>query len=201
MQLKFSKKKILKRLWLTGNSIPRGWVYSTEILKLTGQKYFDRRIRELRDECGIDIGTGIYQGKNAYRLKSLQIQKANPRRYLTAIQKARLFQRYDNICPTCGKRGTSRLQADHKIPLIRGGKHNDSNWQPLCNECNVAKRSACTGCNDDCTKCPWAYPQNTGIVTMVRLPLPLIDRIRKLGLNQSQTETLIIEAVSEFLAK
>lgn len=50
------KQKIIKRLWGDENiSFPKPWVSSKELLELTGQKYFDRRTRELRDELGCDI--------------------------------------------------------------------------------------------------------------------------------------------------
>ncbi len=50
------KLKILTRLW--GNDLyefPKPWVSSAELLELTGQKYFDRRTRELRYQLGCDL--------------------------------------------------------------------------------------------------------------------------------------------------
>ncbi|MGB3638729.1 MAG: hypothetical protein WBA39_14320 [Rivularia sp. (in: cyanobacteria)] len=40
------KITILRTLWEEGNQFPREWVLSNKLLQLTGQKYFDRRIRE-----------------------------------------------------------------------------------------------------------------------------------------------------------
>ena len=50
------KIKILTRLWgKTTDNFPKPWVASAELLELTGQKYFDRRTRELRDQVGCDV--------------------------------------------------------------------------------------------------------------------------------------------------
>ena len=50
------KLKILKRLWgEEADTFPKPWVSSEELLHLTGQKYFDRRTRELRDQVGCDL--------------------------------------------------------------------------------------------------------------------------------------------------
>ena len=50
------KLTILKRLWGSDDiDFPKPGVSSIELLELTGQKYFDRRTRELRDELGCDL--------------------------------------------------------------------------------------------------------------------------------------------------
>jgi hypothetical protein len=56
--------KIITKLW-SGK-----WATSSSLLKLTGQKYFDRRIRELRDEYGFDIESKNVFGEWSYRLVS-----------------------------------------------------------------------------------------------------------------------------------
>ena len=92
------KHKILERLWAEGKDFPRGWVRSSELLDLTGQKYFDRRVRELRDEDGCDIEQGTLAGKHVYRLVSTSMEISNPRAYLTASQKKGLFEAANNRC-------------------------------------------------------------------------------------------------------
>lgn len=166
------KKNIITRLWKEGSSFPKGWVKSSELLKLTKQKYFDRRVRELRDETGCDIETSTFNGEHAYRLASAKLKVSNPRLYLSASQKKKLLENSQHTCAVCGIRQTSGirgLQADHKIPLQRGGSHDIANWQILCVECNVGKRSACAGCNLDCHQCPWAFPELVGIKTTFSL--------------------------------
>lgn len=194
------KKLILQELWGGDEDpFPRPWVSSSSLLELTKQKYFDRRIRELRDEYGCDIETGNNDGDHSYRLLSAELKSANPRNYLTQTEKDTLFRRHNHTCQICGRRlaaGVRGLQADHKRPLIRGGSHSADNWQPICNECNVGKRGACEGCLDDCSNCPWAYPEVVGRVVLVRLPPELLSRVNAVcGNNQSRVEAAIIEAV------
>lgn len=199
------KHLILKTLWEAGDSFPREWVRSSTLLELTGQKYFDRRTRELRDQLGCDIHTEPYDGEHCYRLATAKLSQYNPRLYLTATQKNQLFIKDECQCQICGTQvppGVKGLQADHKMPLIRGGSHNDHNWQSICNVCNVAKRRACADCEDDCRQCPWAFPEKTGVVTLVRIPLHLTQKINHLGIkDQKEIEKFIIKAVENMLTK
>ena len=159
------KLLILERLFSQKTEGNDGWVTSSELLELTNQKYFDRRTRELRDETGCDLETGRFGGESAYRLNSLNLADVNTRLYLTATQKKALLHESGNKCAVCGTDAdgdVSRLQADHKIPLIRRGDHNPLNWQILCLTCNVGKRRACESCALDCQTCPWAFPESVG---------------------------------------
>jgi hypothetical protein len=199
------KYAILKTLWGSGGGFPRPWVKSSTLLNLTNQKYFDRRVRELQDEIGCDIENGHNGGEHSYRLLSDKLKKANPRLYLSAAEKRALFTKHHNTCQVCGKTvqpGVRGLQADHKIPLMRGGSHEQNNWQPLCNACNVAKRRSCADCNDDCQKCPWAVPEKIGMRTLVTVPQQLLQEMRKRGLvGQADVEGLIVTAISEHLKR
>jgi len=189
------KEKILQRLWTEGNKFPRGWVASSELLALTGQKYFDRRARELRDEMGCDIETGHSGGEHAYRLQSTKLDSAKPRGYLAGRQKADLFEKAGFRCAVCGlvfKSGLRGLQADHKIPLNRGGQQEDGNWQPLCVECNVAKRRACADCLDDCNTCIWAFPERS----VRRVVVPVTEKTEALLRKYAELTGRTIEAVA-----
>lgn len=173
-------------LWEAGSDFPRPWVPSSTLLKATGQKYFDRRARELRDEMGCDLESQYVEihKEHSWRLRSPALLKANPREYLTSSQKEQLFKQHNHICATCGKAiqaGVRGLQADHKIPLSRGGTHDFANWQPICNNCNVGKRRACEGCNDDCKACSWAFPEKTGLKTVIDLPPELLTKLYDLA--------------------
>ena len=164
--------RVLKQLWGESPSFPKVWVPSSVLLRITRQKYFDRRIRELRDNKGCDIETSHVSGEHSYRLVSSKLKTANPRIYLSSKDKKSLFKSAKNQCQVCGvtlDKGVRGLQADHKIPLIRGGDHNSSNWQALCNECNVAKRRSCQGCQDKCLECPWAFPEKIGVPVPIRV--------------------------------
>ena len=83
-KLSAAKRAVLERLWHEGSGFPRGWVVSSELLRLTKQKYFDRRFRELRDNSGCDIETGVSRGEHAYRLRSPEILASTRRTYLAA---------------------------------------------------------------------------------------------------------------------
>lgn len=198
------KMKILERLWNEGNTFPRGWVKSSELLALTEQKYFDRRARELRDDAGCDIETQHHNGEHCWRLASESLNESNPRAYLTEADKKALFRASDYTCNVCKKHsdaGVRGLQADHKIPLSRGGSHERSNWQPLCNECNVAKRRACADCTKNCEDCSWAYPDLIGSGFFLKIPSVLYEKLIKRGYDRKdKIETLIFDTLSESLS-
>lgn len=52
----------------------------------------------------------------------------------------RLVQRYRGCCAYCGDR-PRRLEADHIMPIARGGRHCIGNILPACKVCNQAKGS------------------------------------------------------------
>ena len=198
------KKLILKTLWNAGENFPRNWVKSSVLLGITKQKYFDRRIRELHDQMGCDIEMQYYQNEHAYRLKSSTLGKHNPRYYLTAVQKERLFEKSDYRCQICNKKfeaGVKGLQADHKVPLIRGGTHNEDNWQALCNECNVSKRGVCRDCSENCIKCPWAFPEKHGPFVLVRIPKKIAEQARAGLIKLSKIEKMFLDAWDEYEAR
>lgn len=193
------KQVILKRLWGTdGDSFPKPWVSSAELLELTGQKYFDRRTRELRDSLGCDLETAYQEkfGGHAWRLKSDTLTPPQEREYLTKAQKDRLFAEAEYQCSTCGtqiKAGVRGLQADHKIPLSRGGTNALENWQPMCNNCNVGKRRTCEGCDLDCQHCSWAFPEKCGIPTLLNLNASVLRTIERISKAESISQEQVIE--------
>jgi hypothetical protein len=203
-RLSHVKRLIVGYLWGDDEShFPKPWVKSSVLLALTGQKYFDRRIRELRDQLGCDIETKQVDGEHSYRLLSNKINPSNPRLYLSAKDKANLFKKHNFRCQICGRyflAGVRGLQADHKIPLIRGGVHELRNWHPICNACNVGKRGACAACEDDCHKCPWAFPETVGHVTLLRLPPNVLQALNaQLGYDQGDFERGVIQILKRHL--
>ncbi len=87
--------------------------------------------------------------ENAEKVK---IAKANNRRKRRAAKNARdihftaeefdaLCSVYGYACLCCGVTDR-RLQADHVVPLTKGGFDDISNIQPLCGECNRRKFTA-----------------------------------------------------------
>lgn len=195
------KALLLKKLWDSGTSFPRNWVPSSTLLDLSKQKYFDRRLRELRDAGGIDIETQYIDGEHCWRLSSATIRQQINRTYLTNSQKKKLFQDANSCCAVCGKiteAGVRGLQADHKIPLTKGGGEEISNWQALCNECNVAKRRMCQDCDLVCVKCSWAYPENTGKKLLLTLPTSLTKDQRIANLSDDEITKLVISTLKNY---
>jgi len=200
--LKLSEVKLtlLKALWNNGQSFPRGWVKSSELLALTNQKYFDRRLRELRDSGGLDLESKQINGEHHWRINSNKIANIINRTYLSQTQKKALFNKSNYTCSICGKvseAGVRGLQADHKIPLSRGGSEAPSNWQPMCNECNVAKRRVCQDCTLNCENCSWAYPELGGRKILITLPkTSLVDAATK-DLTEKQIEQMLLKLIQK----
>lgn len=202
LKLSDVKELLLQKLWNSGSSFPRNWVKSSDLLKLTNQKYFDRRLRELRDSGGLDLETKVIDGEHCWRLASLKIATAVNRTYLSATQKQSLFQRSGFRCAICGKEtkaGVRGLQADHKIPLSRGGSEALSNWQPICNECNVAKRRLCQDCTLDCQSCSWAFPERGGRKILVTLSSRVHEHHALKHLDDHRLAEWILRAVEQQL--
>ncbi len=187
------KRFILKLLW--GGR----WVSSAKLLKETQQKYFDRRIRELRDELGYDIEMGFQKGEPHYRLKSKKRKLAKVRTYLGSKQKKELLENLPSLCALCGIKFTQKKQPvfDHRIPLIRGGPGSVANYQLLCHECNNQKRSQCRGCALNCKKCYLAFPEKYPPAIMVRITSkPLLEKI---NLHAKKQKLSIEEYIIELL--
>jgi 5-methylcytosine-specific restriction endonuclease McrA len=198
------KLKILTRLWGSdADPFPKPWVSSAELLELTEQKYFDRRTRELRDHLGCDIESayiGEFSG-HAWRFNSDTLAPPQDRDYLTQSQKLQLFRDYDYTCATCGLKveaGIRGLQADHKVPLSRGGSNALNNWQPMCNNCNVGKRRTCEGCTLACETCSWAFPEIHGVTTMVSIGEKTLRRIDAYSIKTSVPRDKIMEEAAEY---
>lgn len=56
----------------------------------------------------------------------------------TAVEFKELCERYGNRCLSCGAADIA-LEADHVVPLTRGGSDDIDNIQPLCGACNRSK--------------------------------------------------------------
>ena len=203
-----SYKKILSILWVNDTNVfPKPWIDSNYLLSTTQFKNFDRRIRELKSNIGCDIESRNLQGTHQYRLKSPVILQVSSRKNITKTKKASLFRKNKYKCNVCGKRcpsGTLGLQADHKIPLSRGGTNDIKNYQPLCNHCNAIKRTSCTGCMEDCNNCHWAFPERTGRHSMFRMSPKILKPLEKHFGSKHEAEKIvnnILEEYSKFIDK
>lgn len=198
------KEQIIRRLWGSeSGGFPKSWVSSAELLELTGQKYFDRRTRELRDQLGCDIESAYIEAfsGHAWRINSPELADAQDREYLTQGQKTKLFQDHAFTCATCGVKlqaGVRGLQADHKVPLSRGGGNALANWQPMCNNCNVGKRRACEGCSLNCATCSWAFPETHGVRVMFSINETTLRRVDGYAASTGQTPDQVMETAANY---
>ena len=58
---------------------------------------------------------------------------------LYVVSKKQMKKLYDSPCFYCGS--FQRIQADHVIPISRGGKHSIGNLVPACAKCNMSKHN------------------------------------------------------------
>ena len=138
-----------------------------------------RRLRELQGEEGI---TGIGKEGRTYQLINLALtEKRIPRVKLSELNWKQVLKRYQDRCPVCSRSEPEvRFQQDHKIPRIRGGGNELTNWQPLCDECNNFKSTSCRGCQLECKTCSWAFPEQ---FAPLRLSSDNISRLRQFAAN------------------
>lgn len=157
------------------------WVSSKELLKKTNQKYFDRRIRELRDEQGYDIINEIRNGETHYKLNSNKLNPIKERTYLSKKDRNKLLDQATECCPLCMNKfsKTRKISYDHRVPLIKGGQGSIENFQIICHECNNQKRSQCRHCELDCNKCFLAFPEKYPPAILLQLDNDLYEKLQK----------------------
>ena len=108
-----------------------------------------------------------------------------------------ILEHYHYKCAVCGRSEPEvRFQQDHKIPRVRGGGNKLENWQPLCNECNNFKSTACRGCHLDCQQCSWAFPER---FSPLRLSSENITKLRQYASeNDTNPHDLLNQIVKNF---
>jgi hypothetical protein len=204
---------LLKTLWPEGHGLPGPYVSEDDLraaiddFRRAAHKsdkpykpYVDvfRRVRELQGEEGV---TGIAKQGRTYQLVELDLSpKRIPRTHLSNADWAIILARYNSKCAACGRAfGNGKFQQDHKIPRLRGGGDELENWQPLCNECNNFKSTACRGCDLDCLICPWAFPEK---YAPLKITGDIINEIRKLAESRGQDpHDLADEILREYLSQ
>lgn len=159
---------ILELLWPEGHGLPGPHVTQAELRAAIDaartaegkRPYVDpfRRMRELQGEEGF---TSIIKEGVKYQLTTPNVgQKRVPRSKPPQGMWEQIKAHADYRCSHCGQQEPDvKLSPDHRHPRARGGSNDKENWQPLCEQCNTLKSSACQGCQMNCLVCSWAFPE------------------------------------------
>lgn len=126
-------------------------VTTNQLSEVAGIRDYQRRIRELRNEEGMQIHShvdrhGLKPGE--YILESLERMPVIARGISPQLRNE-ILERNGFTCQLCGagpldidpydpKRKT-RLQVDHLVPISQGGTDDRENLRVLCSTCNQAR--------------------------------------------------------------
>lgn len=124
-----------------------------ELRAVAGISEYARRIRELRDQEGMQIRTHLDRSDlkpGEYILESLKREPALERTISTRLR-MEILERNGFTCQLCGAgpedpdpynpKRKVRLHIDHIIPLDQGGSDDRDNLRVLCSACNEGKQN------------------------------------------------------------
>jgi 5-methylcytosine-specific restriction endonuclease McrA len=120
-----------KKAWTRGNSAR---------MAAAKREYYEHNREQVisrSEEWGKNNLEKVKQFKANNRRKRRAAKNAS-RGSFTAKEFKELCERYGNRCLSCGVTGVV-LEADHVVPLTKGGADDISNIQPLCGSCNRRK--------------------------------------------------------------
>lgn len=119
-------------------------VTSDQLRKVAGISEWARRVRELRDEEGLQILTHNDRDdlkSNQYILESLELRPVIARG-ISAKLRCAILERNGFTCQVCGAGAAEdsgcepgrkcRLQIDHVIPISQGGTDDEHNLRAVC---------------------------------------------------------------------
>lgn len=189
-----AKGGVWQRLLDALSKKPGQLVSKDELMHVSGQHNYARRIRELRAE-GWDI---LYkQSPQGYILQSLVKAEKDTDKYVNLKLRQKVLARDNHICQMCGHKGGERysdgemvrLEADHIISLKKGGRTVEENLLTVCSRCNAGKKSL------------YDYPETIkNKIISLNLPDELRARLNKMALDSGTTvNDLILEAVTRGL--
>ncbi len=147
------------RRWYKNNiekahSASRKWKkINSEKEKETMKKYVENnkeKVREAQrnwrknnpDKARLSSLNSVHKNPDAKKAKDHR-RKAKKRGNggsFSPVEWKELREKYGNKCLCCGEE--KKLEADHVIPVIKGGTSNIENIQPLCRSCNAKKSSS-----------------------------------------------------------
>lgn len=126
-------------------------VGAKELQKIARISEWARRIRELRDQEGMDIQT--HNDRSDLKPGQYVLMSLKPRtsfgRGIAADQRTRILIRNGMTCQICGigvgepypdyPSKKARLHVDHINPLSQGGTNEDGNLRTTCSRCNEGR--------------------------------------------------------------
>lgn len=128
-------------------------VTTNQISDVAGIRDYQRRIRELRDEEGMQIRSHVDLAAlkpGQYLLETLDRLPAIERSISPQLR-AEILERNGFTCQQCGSAAGDpdpyvpgrkvRLHVDHIIPISQGGTDDRDNLRALCSTCNQGKRN------------------------------------------------------------
>lgn len=135
-------------------------VTTHQLRRVAGISEYARRIRELRDEEGMQIRSHKDRHDlkpDQYVLESLK-RTAVMRRGISPQLRMEILERNGFTCQLCGagpgdpdpynKMRKVRLQVDHILPVSQGGADDRANLRALCTTCNQARSNLQTASED-----------------------------------------------------
>ncbi|MFZ4441347.1 MAG: HNH endonuclease [Syntrophales bacterium] len=171
-------------------------VSNEELIKVSGQHNYARRVRELRAE-GWDI---VYSpSPMGYTLRSLVKSDKDTDVYINLKLRQKVLERDQYTCQLCGHRGGEkyadgeivRLEVDHITPLKQEGKTVEENLWTLCSRCNAGKKSL------------FDYPETVkNKILSVNLSEETRKKLSELSLKSGRTiNDLVVEAIDRGVEK
>jgi hypothetical protein len=179
-------QRLLDALYKSMGSV----VPNEELIRVSGQHNYARRIRELRAE-GWDI---VYSASpSGYILRSLDKTEKNADEYINQKLRLKVLERDRFTCQLCGHKAQDkyadgeqvRLEIDHISPLKQGGKTTEENLWTLCSRCNAGKKSL------------FDYPETVkNRIISVNLPDEIRESLSQAALKRGVTvNNLLLEVI------
>lgn len=111
-----------------------------EVRRERGRAYYDKHVEKRRAYARVHM-RDYYARNPEKRLASTARRQeridANGRFVVTERDIRRLWVRFDGRCAYCGAKAR---EADHVVPVSRGGRHSIGNLVPACRSCNSSKQ-------------------------------------------------------------